>query len=90
MSTLSGLAFFIIYEYFVITLINTKQAGTYSPRLNRSFEIDYENDQFRMNGQPFRYISGSFHYFRALPQRWRKQFKAMRAAGLNAIQTLVK
>ena len=31
---------------------------------SRSFTVDYENDCFLKDGEPFRYISGSFHYFR--------------------------
>lgn len=38
-----------------------------------------------MDGKPFHYVAGSFHYFRALPQTWREKFKTMRAAGLNAV-----
>lgn len=49
--------------------------------------IDYENDQFLLDGKPFRYVSGSFHYFRTPRQYWRGIFKKMRAAGLNAIST---
>lgn len=40
-----------------------------------------------MNGEPFRYVSGSFHYFRALPEVWQKRLRVMRASGLNAIDT---
>lgn len=51
----------------------------------RTFTIDYDSDTFLMDGKPFRYVAGSFHYFRALPQTWREKFKTMRAAGLNAV-----
>ena len=30
----------------------------------RTFEIDYKNNVFLKDGQPFRYISGEIHYFR--------------------------
>lgn len=40
-----------------------------------------------MNGKPFRYVSGSFHYFRALPETWQRKLRTMRAAGLNAVST---
>lgn len=42
------------------------------------------------DGQPFRYISGSFHYFRALPETWRTKLRTMRLAGLNAVSTYVE
>ncbi|XP_011706917.1 PREDICTED: beta-galactosidase, partial [Wasmannia auropunctata] len=51
------------------------------------FEVDYENNQFLLDGKPFRYVSGSFHYFRAPRQYWRDRLRKMRAAGLNAVST---
>ena len=59
-------------------------------KLNLSFDIDYENDQFLLDGRPFRYVSGSFHYFRTPRQYWRDRLRKMRAAGLNAISTYVE
>lgn len=58
--------------------------------LKYSFEVDYTNDQFLLDGQPFRYVSGSFHYFRAPRQYWRDRLRKMRAAGLNAVSTYVE
>ena len=52
-----------------------------------SFKVDYENDQFLLDGKPFRYISGSFHYFRTPKQYWRERLRMIRAAGLNAVST---
>ncbi|XP_063705006.1 beta-galactosidase-like [Culicoides brevitarsis] len=57
---------------------------------NRTFTIDYENDTFLKDGKPFRYVSGSFHYFRALPQKWREILKTMRAGGLNAVDIYIQ
>lgn len=54
------------------------------------FEVDYENNQFLLDGKPFQYISGSFHYFRAPRQYWRDRLRKMRAAGLNAVSTYVE
>ncbi|XP_070158102.1 beta-galactosidase isoform X1 [Polyergus mexicanus] len=55
-----------------------------------SFGVDYENNQFLLDGKPFRYVAGSFHYFRAPRQYWRDRLRKMRAAGLNAISTYVE
>lgn len=52
--------------------------------------MDYETNQFLKDGKPFRFIAGSFHYFRAIPQRWRQILRTMRAAGLNAVTTYVE
>uniref|UniRef100_A0AAG5CMF8 Beta-galactosidase n=1 Tax=Anopheles atroparvus TaxID=41427 RepID=A0AAG5CMF8_ANOAO len=56
----------------------------------RSFSIDYDNNTFLMDGVPFQYVAGSFHYFRALPQSWQPILRAMRAAGLTAVTTYVE
>lgn len=42
------------------------------------------------DGKPFRYVSGSFHYYRTMPDQWQQRFRTMRAAGLNAISTYVE
>ncbi|XP_053682883.1 beta-galactosidase-like [Sabethes cyaneus] len=55
-----------------------------------SFTVDYENDRFLLDGKPFRFVSGSFHYFRALPGSWRHILRSMRAAGLNAVMTYIE
>ncbi|XP_029200002.2 LOW QUALITY PROTEIN: beta-galactosidase-like [Acropora millepora] len=55
----------------------------------RSFTIDYKNDVFLKDGEPFRYISGSFHYFRVPKPYWEDRMKKMKSAGLNALQTYV-
>ncbi|KAL5284162.1 GLB1L.2 family protein [Megaselia abdita] len=57
---------------------------------NRTFDIDYQENSFLMDGKPFRYVSGSFHYFRALPETWQRHLRTMRAAGLNAVDTYVE
>jgi len=54
---------------------------------NRTFVVDYEKDQFLKDGEPFRFIAGSFHYFRAHPATWQRHLRTMRAAGLNAVTT---
>ncbi|KAG7208473.1 hypothetical protein KM043_014699 [Ampulex compressa] len=54
------------------------------------FGVDYENNQFLLDGKPFRYVAGSFHYFRAPRQYWRDRLRKMRAAGLNAVSTYVE
>ncbi|XP_064112063.1 beta-galactosidase-like [Macrobrachium nipponense] len=55
-----------------------------------SFAIDYENDQFLKDGKPFRYISGSMHYFRTVPSEWRDRLRKLRMAGFNAVQTYIE
>lgn len=53
----------------------------------RSFKV--VGDEFYMDGKPFRYIAGSFHYFRQQPEAWESTIRKMAAGGLNAVQTYV-
>lgn len=62
---------------------------TYYANSQRSFIIDYDNNQFSKDGQPYRYISGSMHYFRVPNEYWEDRLTKMKAAGLNAVQTYV-
>lgn len=55
-----------------------------------TFRINYETNQFELNGKPFQYVSGSFHYFRALPDVWAERLDTMQSAGLNAIDTYIE
>ncbi|XP_054717732.1 beta-galactosidase-like [Uloborus diversus] len=58
--------------------------------LSRKFTVDYENNCFLKDGKPFRYVSGSIHYFRVPPEFWHDRIYKMKMAGLNAIQTYVE
>ena len=55
----------------------------------RSFVIDYDNNCFLKDGQPFRYISGCLHYFRVPRFYWKDRLMKMKAGGLNAVQTYI-
>ncbi|GIX89477.1 beta-galactosidase [Caerostris extrusa] len=57
---------------------------------SRSFTVDYENNTFLKDGKPFRYMSGSIHYFRVPSVFWYDRLYKMKMAGLNAIQTYVE
>ncbi len=54
-----------------------------------SFSIDFVNDTFVKDGQPFRYVSGSIHLYRIPRDYWQDRLDKYRAAGLNAIETYV-
>lgn len=43
-----------------------------------------------MDGRPFQYASGSFHYFRALPEVWGDRMATMKNAGLNVLDTYIE
>lgn len=44
---------------------------------------------FTLDGRPIRLVSGSVHYFRAPPSRWKPALLAAKAMGLNSIATYV-
>jgi beta-galactosidase len=50
------------------------------------FAIDYANNTFIKDAQPYRYISGSIHPYRVPHELWQDRLDKMWAAGLNAIQ----
>jgi len=56
-------------------------------RAERSFRI--VGDNFEKDGVPFRYFSGSFHYFRQHPDYWKDNIRKMADCGLNAVCTYV-
>jgi len=47
----------------------------------RSFEVQGNN--FVKDGQPYRIVSGSIHYFRIVPEYWTDRLHKVRACGLN-------
>ncbi|KAM3180775.1 hypothetical protein ACTXT7_015664 [Hymenolepis weldensis] len=55
----------------------------------RTFFIDTELGVFVKDGKPFRFISGSMHYFRIPRIYWMDRLMKAKAAGLDAIQTYV-
>ncbi|NWH59717.1 BGAL galactosidase, partial [Geococcyx californianus] len=57
--------------------------------LARSFELDYEENCFRKDGVPFRYISGSIHYARVPRPAWRDRLLKMSMSGLSTVQVYV-
>lgn len=74
----------------VITVQLAAHISNLSNRSNRTFTVDYKNDGFLKDGQPFRYVSGSIHYFRVPQPYWQDRLRKMRLGGLNAIQTYVE
>ena len=57
------------------------------PRLYKGLEI--KDGEFMLNNKPFRILSGSIHYFRVPPSKWKDRLMKLKAAGLNTVQTSV-
>lgn len=51
------------------------------------FEV--KKDGFYLNGKKFTLYSGAMHYFRVLPEYWEDRFAKMKAAGFNAVETVL-
>lgn len=67
------------------------QSSSIIPQVQgRNFEVDFQNDTFLMDGAPFKYISGSIHYFRMPHEYWEDRLKKARLLGLNVISTYVE
>ncbi len=47
-----------------------------------------EGDTFTLDGEPFRILSGSFHYYRTHPDQWKDRLMRIKAAGLNTSENL--
>ena len=50
------------------------------------FEI---KDTFYLDGKPFKVISGSFHYFRTVPEYWTDRLEKLKALGCNTVETYI-
>lgn len=50
------------------------------------FEI---REDFYLNGEKFKIISGGIHYFRVVPEYWRDRLEKIKALGCNTIETYV-
>ncbi|MFG2978173.1 beta-galactosidase family protein [Streptomyces sp. NPDC048331] len=51
--------------------------------------LQIEDDGFRLDGEPFRILSGGLHYFRVHPGHWRDRLRKARLMGLNTVETYV-
>lgn len=47
------------------------------------------DEDFLLDGEPFRVLSGALHYFRVHPDQWRDRIRKARQMGLNTIETYV-
>lgn len=50
------------------------------------FEI---KDKFYLDGKPFQIISGSFHYFRTVPEYWQDRLEKLVNMGCNTVETYI-
>ncbi|MFB7665149.1 beta-galactosidase family protein [Kitasatospora sp. NPDC056138] len=51
--------------------------------------LTYDSAGFRLDGRPLRILSGALHYFRTHAEQWPQRLAALRAMGLNTVETYV-
>ncbi|MEU8465684.1 beta-galactosidase [Streptomyces sp. NPDC029003] len=51
--------------------------------------LQIDDDGFRLDGEPFRLLSGGLHYFRVHPDQWADRLRKARLMGLNTVETYV-
>ncbi|MED7948173.1 beta-galactosidase [Streptomyces sp. BE20] len=51
--------------------------------------LQIDGDDFTLDGEPFRIISGGLHYFRIHPDQWADRLRKARLMGLNTVETYV-
>ncbi|XP_015364754.1 PREDICTED: beta-galactosidase-like [Diuraphis noxia] len=82
---------FLVFIYILyISIRNEPEPNETQKTAERTFTVDYEKNEFLKDGKVFRYVSGSFHYFRVPKPYWKDRIKKMKAAGLNAVSTYVE
>ncbi|MCI9336930.1 MAG: beta-galactosidase [Lachnospiraceae bacterium] len=52
----------------------------------KTFEI---RDNFYLDGEPVRIISGAIHYFRIVPEYWQDRLEKLKAMGCNTVETYI-
>lgn len=50
------------------------------------FEI---KETFYLNGEEFKMISGTVHYFRIVPEYWRDRLEKLKLMGCNTVETYI-
>ncbi|MDA3899066.1 MAG: beta-galactosidase [Spirochaetes bacterium] len=55
--------------------------------MNQNFT--YSKDTFLKDGEPFRIISGSIHYFRVIPEYWLDRLTKLKEFGCNTVDTYI-
>ncbi|MET8543666.1 beta-galactosidase [Kitasatospora sp. NPDC004799] len=51
--------------------------------------LQIDGDDFTLDGEPFRIVSGGLHYFRVHPDQWADRLRKARLMGLNTVETYV-
>ena len=47
------------------------------------------HDDFILDGQPIKLISGALHYFRIVPEYWQDRLEKLKNMGCNCVETYI-
>uniref|UniRef100_A0A3P9A8X9 Beta-galactosidase n=1 Tax=Esox lucius TaxID=8010 RepID=A0A3P9A8X9_ESOLU len=84
---------FIVYWYLThksishAPLLSSTMPG--GRRMGRRGGLSANSSQFTLEGEPFRILGGSVHYFRVPRAYWRDRLMKMKACGINTLTTYV-
>lgn len=83
---------FYIIAFAAVTVISI--ASSVSAQISDSpyvsnGSLTFQNRTFYLDGNPFRILSGSLHYFRVVPEYWWDRMQKMKACGLNTLTLYV-
>uniref|UniRef100_A0A3B5A540 Beta-galactosidase n=1 Tax=Stegastes partitus TaxID=144197 RepID=A0A3B5A540_9TELE len=76
---------FIMYRY----LGSFSSVPAKGRRMSRKVGLSANTSQFTLEGEPFRILGGSIHYFRVPRAYWRDRLMKMKACGFNTLTTYV-
>ncbi|XP_014291248.1 beta-galactosidase [Halyomorpha halys] len=76
---------FVLLLTDILLLLSVQRANS-----KPTFEVDYNNNQFLKDGEPFIIVSGELHYFRIPRFYWRDRLVKLKAAGCNTVSTYVE
>ncbi|OTF83275.1 Beta-galactosidase-like protein, partial [Euroglyphus maynei] len=78
---------------FIIEICSATLPTLYEYYTNNGLEINAGLEanglEFTLNHKPFVIYSGSFHYFRIVPEYWSHTLQKFKAAGLNTVQLYI-
>lgn len=80
---------YVIY-YVSVTQINYNSSPsmpTGGRRMSRKVGLSANSSQFILEGEPFRILGGSIHYFRVPRAYWKDRLMKMKACGINTLTT---
>jgi len=51
--------------------------------------LTWKEEQYLLDGEPYRILSGAIHYFRVVPEYWNDRLQKLKACGFNTVETYI-